>query len=319
VLLHDFTLTPFAGFIDVLRLATDEGDRSRQSLCRWRVMTADGEGVRASCGTQVEPDGGFEDPGSFDFVVIVGGLLHNAPDRDPLTDPYLLRAAEAGIALVGLCTAVFSLIRLGLMSGRRCCVSWFHYWDLVNAFPDVTPVADQLYVVDGPRITCAGGTGAIDLAAWLVRRHLGDAAADKALHILQADHARPADAPQPHGVASRQPDDPRLRRAAAQIEQSLAHPASVEELARRQGLSRRQFERLFQAEFGTTPAAYAMGRRLHQGHWMLTHTELSVTAVAHACGFSDASHFSRHVRRSFGASPQSVRESARARLTGLEG
>jgi transcriptional regulator GlxA family with amidase domain len=310
IMLRNFTLLPFAGFIDVLRLATNDGDLSRQRACRWTVMSGDGGPVRASCGTEVQVDSDFRDPRAFDYLVVVGGLLHEAPQADEATDRYLLGAAEAGVPLIGLCTAVFTLIRLGLMSGRQCCVSWYHYWDLKKTFPDVTPIADHLFVVDGPRITCAGGTGAIDLAAWLVAHHVGRANADKALHILLAEGARPADAPQPHVVIDKQARDPRLEDAINFIEQNLAQPPRIEAVAERVGLSRRQLERLFRDEFGMSPWKYALGRRLRQAHLLLTQTGHSITEIAHECGFADASHFSRHVRTTFGAPPQTVRDTA---------
>lgn len=53
VLAHQFTLTAFAGFVDALRLASDDGDQSRQIRCRWTVMSASGHPVRASCGVEV--------------------------------------------------------------------------------------------------------------------------------------------------------------------------------------------------------------------------------------------------------------------------
>ena len=317
VTLRNFTLLPFAGFVDVLRLATDDGDRSRQRACRWTVMSSGGGSMRASCGTAVQADSRFRDPREFDYLVVVGGLLHELPQADAATDRYLLAAAAAGVPLVGLCTAVFTLLRLGLMSGRRCCVSWYHYQDLRRAFPDVTPIADRLFVVDGPRITCAGGTGAVDLAAWIVARHLGRAPAEKALHILIADGARPADTPQPHAVAAPLPRDPRLEHVMGLIEQSLSEPPPVEQLARRAGLSRRQLERIFRDELGMSPWQYALSRRLRQAHLMLTRTEHSVTEIAQRCGFADASHLSRHVRAAFGASPQAVRHAAKGMDEGM--
>lgn len=310
VCLSDFTLLPFSAFIDVLRLATDEGDRSRQRACRWTVMSADGAEMRASCGNVVRPDGGFVDPDRFDYLVVVGGLLHSGQQSSGAVDDYIVSAAARGVRIVGLCTAVFTLIRLGLMSNRRCCVSWYHYWDLKKAFPDVTPIADRLFVVDGPVITCAGGTAAVDLAAWIVARHLGDGVADKALHILLADRARPADAPQPQVVAGEAPDDPRVERAMTLAEQNLADPPSVPRLAHEVGISRRQLERIFRAELGMSPWQYLLSRRLQQGHWLLTETSRTVTDIALACGFADASHFSRHVRRAFGTTPQVLRETA---------
>jgi transcriptional regulator GlxA family with amidase domain len=40
VLADNFTLSAFALFVDHLRLAADEGDRSRPILCRWSIMGA---------------------------------------------------------------------------------------------------------------------------------------------------------------------------------------------------------------------------------------------------------------------------------------
>ncbi len=316
VALRDFTLLPFAGFIDVLRLATDEGDLSRQRACRWTVMSADGEPLTASCGTAVAADDRFRDPQEFDYLVLVGGLLHHGPQADAPTDRYLELAARRGVPIVALCTAVFTLLRLGLMQGRQCCVSWYHYWDLKRAFPDVVPVADRLFVVDGPRISCAGGTAAVDLAAWLVARHLGQSVADKALNILLAERARPAEAPQPHVVAERAPRDPRLTRAVNLIEQDLGRLPPIDDLAARVGVSRRQLERIFRAELGLSPWQYAMRRRLLQGHWLLTRSDRSITDIAQQCGFADASHFSRCMRRRFGATPRVLRAAAQDRAAG---
>ena len=39
ILTRRFTLCAFANFIDVLRLAADEGDRSRQILCDWKILS----------------------------------------------------------------------------------------------------------------------------------------------------------------------------------------------------------------------------------------------------------------------------------------
>jgi transcriptional regulator GlxA family with amidase domain len=36
--MHNFTLTAFSTFVDVLRLAADEGDKSRPIACTWQIM-----------------------------------------------------------------------------------------------------------------------------------------------------------------------------------------------------------------------------------------------------------------------------------------
>jgi transcriptional regulator GlxA family with amidase domain len=307
ILLRNFTLLPFAAIVDALRLAADEGDFSRQINCNWTVIDAETAAIPASCGIEVAPWEPLGDPTRFDYIVVVGGLLHRGTPASQTTLDYLVAAADAGVTLVGVCTGAIALARAGLLRGRRCCVSWFHYNDLVNEFPEVVPVADQLFVVDGKFITCAGGVGAVDLAGWIIERHLGPAWAQKSLHILVADQARPPNAPQPQPPVANNVRNPRVRRAVLLIEQNLAAPLSADEVADRVNISKRQLERLFRDELGMGVQAFARYLRLHYGLWLLLSTERRVTDIALECGFSDTSHFNRLFRRTYGVTPSAVR------------
>ena len=313
VLLPHFTLLPFAGFIDSLRLAADEGDHSRQINCQWTVMGPQLNEVESSCGVSVRPWVVFRDPGEFDYIVVVGGLLHQGSIASDAVLEYLQRADAANTPLVGLCTGSFALIRAGLMHGRRCCVSWFHYQDLQDELADVIPVADLLYVDDGDRITCAGGSAATDLAATLIERHLGRQWARKSLRILSLDGARPANSPQPQPANSNNMlvENRRVRRALLMMEQNMAQPLSTQVFAQRLNLSKRQLERLFVAETGESLQRLYRNMRLGYGLWLLQRPGSSVTNIAQECGFADTAHFSRAFRSHFGMSP------SEARLKGL--
>ncbi|WP_207460726.1 GlxA family transcriptional regulator [Azospirillum sp. SYSU D00513] len=316
ILTNNFTLTALSSFLDALRLAADDGDGSRPIRCRWTIMGTKPEPVMSSCGVPVARWTGFEDPKGFDYIVVVGGLLNRGPQLDAEAVAYLRRADEAGVTLVGVCTGSFVLSRVGLMKGRRCCVSWYHYRDFVEEFPDLTPVADQLYAVDRDRITCSGGSGVVDLAAYLIERHLGRAAAQKSMHIMQIERARPASEPQPQpavaavaGETGRgEITDERVRRAALLMEQHLNDPLAIEEIARRLNVSSRQFERLFHASTGMSPAAFYRALRLRYGLWMLKNSSRSVTAIALEAGFADCAHFSRQFRDFYGFSPSDARQ-----------
>ena len=50
ILADRFTLSAFANFVDVLRLAADEADKSRPILCDWAVLSGDMAPIRSSCG-----------------------------------------------------------------------------------------------------------------------------------------------------------------------------------------------------------------------------------------------------------------------------
>tara|TARA_R110000787_G_scaffold110181_2_gene218838 strand:- start:741 stop:1223 length:483 start_codon:yes stop_codon:yes gene_type:complete len=103
--------------VDTLRLAADEGDRSRQVLCKWSILSENGRPIKASNGVVIQPHDGLIDFGSFDYVIVVGGTLHGAENETEAQRAYLKDTAKAGIPLVGLCNGVFTLARAGLMGG----------------------------------------------------------------------------------------------------------------------------------------------------------------------------------------------------------
>ncbi|MDX5378653.1 MAG: GlxA family transcriptional regulator [Halomonas sp.] len=310
VLLHRFTLLPFAAFVDCLRLAADEGDRSRQLRCHWTFMTSTGEPAASSCGASITPCQPFRDPQEFDYIVVIGGVLDDADRADTTALAYLRRAANAQVPLVGLCTGAFALIQAGLMNGRRCCVSWYHHRDMIQRFPTIEPVADRLFVDDGDRLTCAGGSAGADLAAYLVERHLGKAWAMKSLRIMLLDEARAGAHPQPQPVVFGKIEDRLVRRSIAVLEQHLGEPISMDALAERVGTSRRNLERRFRETLGVGPQKFARDLRLRYGLWLLHYTGKSVTEIGERCGFSDTAHFSRHFRSAFGMPPSEMRKRA---------
>ena len=310
LLADDFTLSAFALFVDHIRLAADEGDRSRQERARWSVFSATGGEVRSSCGLAVGAATTFGDAGDFDYVVLVGGLLRHEQRIGATAADFVRRQAAAGAILVGLCTGVFILCRLGLMAGRRCCVSWYHLADFAAEFPDHRAVADRLYIVDGPRVSCAGGAGTADLAVELIRRHLGEGPAQKASQVLLFPRPRDGDENQPHPPVSQVAAGAKVSRALLLMEQNIAQPLPIATVAARLHVSARQLERLFRAELGAGPAVVYRDVRLRYAGWLLATTDRSVTAIAYEAGFADAAHLARHYRAAHGRSPSEGRAAA---------
>lgn len=310
ILANSFTLSALSLFVDSLRLAADEGDRSRQLKCHWSIMANRPDPVLSSCGATVGRTSPLTDPKKFDYIVVIGGLLHAGRQVDEATTDYLKYAAKIGVPLIGICTGSFILARSGLMVGRRCCVSWYHYQDFLREFPNHDVVADRMFVVDGDRITCCGGGGAADLATHIVERKLGRAVAQKVRHILLLSNARQGGEPQPHpplldftqGVSDR-----RLRRGLLMMEQHIAEPMPIAQMAEHLNLSTRQLERLFRNAVGARPSTVYRVFRLRYARWLLDHTEQSVTDIALEAGFSDCAHFSRQFKAAFGTNPSDIR------------
>ncbi|SDF21002.1 transcriptional regulator, AraC family with amidase-like domain [Salipiger thiooxidans] len=309
ILAKRFTLCAFANFVDVLRLAADEGDRSRPILCNWTVLSETMDPVTSSCGISVQPKERLGDPSRFDYIVVIGGLMDEMPGLSAGYVKFLHQAAEAGVPLVGVCTGAFMLHQAGLLDGYRCCVSWFHHVDFLEQFEGLTPVADQIFVVDGDRLTCSGGASSAHLAAYLVDKHVGRAAASKSLHIMIIDDQLQADKPQPGITMDFKTRDPIVLRTLLLMQQNIDTPLSVTEIARRMGHSKRQLERHFRTALDTSPQAAFLSIRLSLAHHLIETSDKSIAQIALDCGFCDSSHLSRMFQRRFGVTPRALRKS----------
>ena len=310
VLTPRFTATAFSGFVDTLRLAADEGDRSRPIACAWSVLGRRGEPIVASCGAAITPWDDLDEPERFDYIVVVGGLMHGGQRVPERLGDFLARAVAAKRPLVGLCTGSFVLARFGLLDGYVTCVSWFHREDFQAEFPQLKVVSNRLYVVDRDRLTCAGGTSVVHLAAYLVGLHCGEAEAEKSLRIMIEDHPLPGSTPQPEHVVSRAAHDPLVKRAMLLIEQNLAQPNDLGGLAEFTGVSLRQLQRRFVSDIGLTAKEYRSRLRLSRAKWLIEHTAMSLTDIGFECGFADGAHLSRAFRQFFSMAPSQVRKRA---------
>lgn len=316
ILCPDFTLVAFSGFLDTLRLAADEGDRSRPIDCQWEILSHDMNPIRSSAGVEVRPTAELANPAAFDYIVVVAGLLEGRRCPKPLLD-YLLRAAAMRIPLVGLCTGSFVLARLGLMQGTRCCVSWFHHESFVAEFPLVPVTSEVLYVVEHDRLTCAGGTSVVHLAAHIIETFGGKAKASKALRILIEDAMLPGSSVQPAPVHSERAKDPRVRRAMLLIERNVENPISCEFVARQVKLSVRQLERLFKEELGLSPTAFCEKLRMSRAYELLVFSHEPLHQIAIRCGYKNNSHFASRFKLAYGDTPSAIRERETRRASAL--
>jgi AraC-like DNA-binding protein len=94
-----------------------------------------------------------------------------------------------------------------------------------------------------------------------------------------------------------------LRQARDHADRHYTDPLDLEELAGIAGLSKFHFQRLFKATYGITPAAYVSERRIERAQDLLRATNLTVTEVCHAVGFSSLGSFSSRFRELVGETP----------------
>ncbi|HVJ74152.1 MAG TPA: Ada metal-binding domain-containing protein [Casimicrobiaceae bacterium] len=91
------------------------------------------------------------------------------------------------------------------------------------------------------------------------------------------------------------------------IESGVMDDGGLDRLAARVGVSDRHLRRVFDAEFGVSPVAYAQTHRLLLAKRLLTDTRLPVTDVALASGFTSVRRFNALFRDRYRMAPSRLR------------
>lgn len=303
-----FPLLSLAGFCDALKHAVDEAASKRALQCAWMIVGEQGEQVQASSGIAVAVQQSMGDPAAFDYIVVIGGPLSRLEEARASYWQYLQRAAHADVPLIALGSGSFILARAGLMDGYVACVHADHLKDYRTMFAHLRALSSSDYLIEGKRITCAGGVAVIELVSHLIQMHCGVERARKVMHRLAVNGSRRAFFSDWRRAVSEQSlRDVSIRQCVALMEENLEAPLSIAALASQVGLGPRQLARKFHEELGQPPQKFYRSIRLRFGRWLLLSTTKNITEIAYECGFADASHFIRGFRQAYGTSPARLR------------
>ena len=303
LLVPDFSMIAFSAIVETLRLANRA---SGQPLYGWRSYSLDGDSVKASNGIVVEVDGSIADLDKAPMVFVCGGVEVQRFAQRPLLDK-LRRLAAHGATLGGICTAPYLLAKAGLLDNSRCTIHWENLSGFQEEFPDID-ITSELFEIDRKRVTCAGGTAALDMMLTIIAEQCGygvsTLVADMVMHhrIRDGHEGQRMDLRVRLGISN-----PKLLQVIEIMENNLETPMSCADLAVEVGLSTRQLERLFHKYLKRPPTRYYLGLRLERARFLLSQTSMPVLTVALACGFVSASHFSKCYREHFDRTPSEER------------
>ncbi|HWD91573.1 MAG TPA: response regulator [Verrucomicrobiae bacterium] len=108
----------------------------------------------------------------------------------------------------------------------------------------------------------------------------------------------------PRDIATNQSDAKFIRRVIDLVEENMADcDFDLEIMARKLAVSRRQLFRKLRAAAGCSPNTFIRTLRLRRAAQLLTESQMTVTEITYAVGFSDLKYFRTIFREYFGVAP----------------
>lgn len=280
---------------------------------RWRLASLDGCPVSASNGIPLPAERAEDALDGADYVFVCGGLRIQASEKRRYS-AVLRNAVRRRIAVGSLSTGTYLLARAGLLDGYRCTIHWENRPSFQEEFPDIV-CTGKIYEIDRDRLTCSGGTAAIDLMLHLIGEAHGEEAARRVANQFHHERIRSERDDQRGGQLEHLANLPTSVRAAIRLMQEhIEEPVSVAFIAERSGMTPRQLQRLFLRYLRITPARYYLMLRIDRARELLLYSDQAILDVAVATGFTSTSHFSQWFKRLVGARPSELRGRTRSDL-----
>jgi transcriptional regulator GlxA family with amidase domain len=260
----------------------------------------------------------FEDLAAADTVIVAAvpeAVAYGQPFAPTLIES-LRQAADAGARMVSLCCGAFALAEAGLLDGRRATTHWMYTGELAKRYPNVEVDGSVLYVDDCDVLTSAGMTAALDLCLHLVRCDLGAHVANQLARRMVVPAHRSGGQAQFIDLSVPVTDDESLGPVLQWAVEHLDRPLTVDELARRAGMSTRTFFRRLQSVTGTTPLKWLLNQRIARAQTLLETTSMPIEKISRHSGLGTATNLRRHFTHQVGVTPTEYRRTFDAPAAG---
>jgi transcriptional regulator GlxA family with amidase domain len=308
-----FAVFPHIKLLDLagpLQVFADAVDGDGVAVYRTEVVSIDGQCVETDTPVTIATDAmtSWADR-RIDTLVVVGGNGARVAALNPDIVDAVTRLAKRADRIASVCTGAFVLAACGLLDGRRAVTHWQSCEALLRKHPSVLVETDPIYVKDENIWTSAGVTAGIDMALAMVAENIGRTGSLSLARELVSYVVRPGGQSQFSTTLDRQILDEagRFDGLHEWIADNINKDLRVDVLAGIANMSPRNFARLYTQQTGQTPAKAVEGIRIEAARRLLEQSELSVSEVAHQCGFGDDERMRRSFIRLLHVSPRDYR------------
>jgi transcriptional regulator GlxA family with amidase domain len=300
-------ITPFHLSVPCLVFGSQHAD-SDAAAFEVQVCAADPAPLRTTAGFDIATAFGLKALNAADIVIMPSWHDDCRPAPEALLQA-LRKAHKRGARVVGLCLGAFPLAEAGLLDQRTATTHWAFADALLERYPQVSVDRDVLYVDEEDVVTSAGVAAGLDCCLHLLRQLSGAEIANRvARQIVVAPHRQGGQAQFIERPLPVNTSDDRFSQVLAWVSGHLGDNHSIDALAERALMSRRNFTRHFRDATGTSFKQWLLNQRVAHAQHLLESSEVSIEMVAQDAGFGSALSLRQHFRTALRTSPSAYRK-----------
>lgn len=243
-------------------------------------------------------------------LIIIPSLNHNylkaVKGNKPMID-WLEQQYKHGAEIASICTGAFLLASSGLLDGKTCSTHWSAADSLRDMFPKINVQADKLITDENGIYTNGGAYSFLNLIIYLVEKYFDRQTAIYCSKVFQIEMDRQTQSAFIIFKGQKSHSDEVIKKAQAFIENNVQEKISVEDIASKFAIGRRNFDRRFIKATGNTPVEYSQRVKVESAKKAFETTRKTINEVMYDVGYSDVKAFREVFRKITGVSPLEYR------------
>jgi transcriptional regulator GlxA family with amidase domain len=248
-------------------------------------------------------------------LIIIPAVQPNSLELNKAFIPWITTQYKQGAEVASLCVGSFLLAATGMMKNRQCTTHWMAADNFRKMYPDVDLVTEKIITDDQGIYTSGGAYSFANLMLYLIEKYCGREVAIYLSKVMEIDIDRRSQSPFTIFMGQKSHEDEQIKQAQEYIEHNVSSKISVEHLADKFLISRRNFERRFKKATANTPVEYLQRVKVEAAKKRLEKGRENVNEVMYAVGYSDSKAFRTIFKKITGLSPLDYRK--RYSLAGL--
>mgnify|MGYP003813372753 FL=1 len=240
-----------------------------------------------------------------DLIIIpaIDGDLKNAIEENKAFIPWITDRYKQGSEIASLCLGAFLLASTGLLNGKKCATHWAFENQFREMFPDINLVPEKV-IIDEKSIYSSGGAYSyLNLILYLIEKYAGRELAILCSKIFAIEIERNSQSAFNIFQGQKEHGDEPIKTAQEFIESNFSEKITVDQLASRLALGRRNMERRFKKATSNTVVEYIQRVKVEATKKGFETSRKNINEVMMDVGYSDIKAFRTVFKRITGLSP----------------
>jgi transcriptional regulator GlxA family with amidase domain len=237
------------------------------------------------------------------FVPALIGDLKSALEMNQEFVPWIVKQYRQGAEVASLCIGAFLLASTGLLNGKKCSTHWRSANLFRSMFPEVNLVDDRIITEEQGLYSSGGANSYWNLLLYLLEKYTDREIAIIASKVFAVEFDRKSQSPFIMFNGQKGHEDESVRMAQEFIENNISDRISVEELALKFAIGKRNFERRFKKATNNTPVEYMQRVKIEAAKKCLETSRKNVNEVMYDVGYTDTKAFRTVFKKITGLSP----------------